>query len=83
MAERMLELAKKQKGFLGIESVRGADGTGVTISYWESEADIAAWRNNSDHKLAQELGQNRWYESFDVKVCKVEREYTHGSGGAK
>jgi hypothetical protein len=29
MAERMLELAARQPGFLGVESVRGADGFGM------------------------------------------------------
>ena len=43
-AQRMLELAARQPGFLGAESAREADGFGLTVSYWESEAAIAAWR---------------------------------------
>ena len=35
-AERMLELAAQQPGFLGYESARGEDGLGITVSYWES-----------------------------------------------
>ena len=34
MAQRMVELAEQQEGFLGVESARGSDGFGVTISYW-------------------------------------------------
>jgi hypothetical protein len=33
MADRMVELASKQPGFLGVESVRGANGLGITVSY--------------------------------------------------
>ncbi len=41
-AGRMVELAATQPGFLGIESTRGADGFGITVSYWESEDAIRA-----------------------------------------
>jgi len=34
MADRMVELASQQPGFLGVETTRGADGFGITVSYW-------------------------------------------------
>src|SRR5688572_33176500 len=34
MAERMVELAAQQSGFLGVESARSAEGFGITVSYW-------------------------------------------------
>src|SRR5688572_30423174 len=46
-ADRMVELAATQPGYLGIESVRGDDGLGITVSYWETEAHIAAWRRDA------------------------------------
>lgn len=33
MAEKMDALSRNQEGYMGIESVRGADGRGITISY--------------------------------------------------
>jgi len=42
MADRMIELARAQPGFLGVESVRGADGLGITVSYWASKEAIVA-----------------------------------------
>ena len=48
-AARMLELAGKQPGFLGVESARDATGFGMTISYWRDEASIAAWKRQTDH----------------------------------
>lgn len=78
MANRMVELARNQKGFRGIESVRGADGIGITISYWNSLEDISSWKSNSEHLVAQEFGKTRWYESFTTKICRVEREYSFG-----
>ena len=41
-AERMAVLAAQMPGYLGIESARGADGLGITVSYWESLAAIKA-----------------------------------------
>jgi len=75
MAERMVELASGQPGFLGVESVRGADGLGITISYWQTEAAITAWKAHAEHKVAQETGQRVWYSDYQVRVAKVERAY--------
>ncbi|QLF70079.1 antibiotic biosynthesis monooxygenase [Peteryoungia desertarenae] len=75
MAESMVALAKQQPGFLGMESVRGADGFGITNSYWTDEASILAWKAVVSHQAAQRLGRERWYEDYRVIVAKVERAY--------
>ncbi len=74
-ADRMVELAAEQPGYLGVESVRGNDGFGITVSYWQSEADIVAWKRNAEHSLARERGRNEWYEHFELRVSRVERAY--------
>ena len=73
MADRMVELAAQQPGFLGIESVR--DGLGITVSYWDSLEAIKHWKANLEHREAQKSGRELWYSSFSVRVAKVEREY--------
>ena len=75
MAGRMVELAQQQPGFLGLESVRGADGQGITVSYWSSEAAIRSWREHAEHQLAQQQGRERWYSHFTLRVCRVERAW--------
>ena len=72
-AARMEELARLQPGFLGIESARGGDGLGITVSYWASEDAIRAWSRHAEHLVAQRPGRQRWYEWFAVRICKVER----------
>jgi heme-degrading monooxygenase HmoA len=74
-AERMVELARGMPGFLDIESVRGADGFGITVSYWHDEASIVAWRQHSEHLIAQERGRREWYVHYDIRIAKVERAY--------
>jgi heme-degrading monooxygenase HmoA len=76
MANEMVELAKEQPGFLGVESVRESNGFGITVSYWESEEAIRLWKENARHRIAQKLGREKWYQSFVTRVCKVERAYT-------
>ncbi len=75
MAERMVELAAQQPGFLGIESVRGADGLGITVSYWANEAAIAAWKAHGEHQVAQETGKRVWYADYHLRIARVERAY--------
>ena len=74
-AERMAELASQQPGYLGVDSVRGADGVGITVSYWSSEEAIAAWRRNAEHTLVRENGRKNWYSEYELRVAKVERAY--------
>ncbi len=75
MAQRMVELAAQQPGFLGVESARGADGFGITVSYWRSPEDIAGWRQHAEHRIAQETGRARWYEDYELRVARVERAW--------
>jgi heme-degrading monooxygenase HmoA len=74
-ADRMVELASKQPGFLGVESVRGADGFGITVSYWANKEAIVAWKRQAEHQDAQRAGQRAWYSTYQVRVASVERDY--------
>jgi heme-degrading monooxygenase HmoA len=75
MADHMFELASQQPGFLGVESVRGADGFGITVSYWASEEAIVAWKAHAEHQPVQEAGKRLWYADYQLRVAKVERAY--------
>ncbi len=77
--ERMEKLSSEQKGFLGIHSARRSDGIGITVSYWKTLEDITAWKKNLKHLEAQRLGRADWYSFYEVRICKVEREYSFGS----
>ena len=72
-AKRMEELAAQQKGYLGIEHARSE--VGITISYWESQQAIVEWRNNIEHSEARKRGKEQWYKQYQLRICKVEREY--------
>lgn len=74
-AHAMDALAAAQPGYRGIESVREADGTGLTVSYWADEASAKAWRDNPEHKAIRDLGRERWYHRYELVVAEVTRDY--------
>ncbi len=80
MASRMEQLAAEQPGYLGIESVRDASGKGITVSYWESLEAIRAWKAHAEHQVAQATGRARWYETYHLRVCRVQHEYSGPQG---
>ena len=73
MAERMIELAQQQEGFLGAESAR--NNLGITVSYWQNLESITNWKKNIDHQLAQKHGREKWYAAYKVRIALVERDY--------
>jgi heme-degrading monooxygenase HmoA len=78
-AARMEELAAEQPGYLGVETARGDDGLGITVSYWRTAEDARSWKRVAEHREAQRRGREEWYARWTVRVATVEREY--GSGG--
>lgn len=74
-AARMAELAAQQRGYLGVESTRDAAGLGITVSYWRSLDDIAAWRRQVEHAAARGQGRAQWYSHYELRVARVERAY--------
>ncbi len=73
MARRMIVLAEQQPGYLGVESAR--EEIGITVSYWSDLDAIRHWKAHSEHLEAQKTGRKSWYESFKVRIAKVERDY--------
>ena len=74
-AEAILALAKTMPGYLGFESARDSE-LGVAVSYWESLEAIAAWRDNAEHTAARNRGRAQWYACYDLRIAKVERQYS-------
>ena len=68
---RMVTLAQKQRGFLGIEAVRGDDGIGITVSYWLDREAIRNWRINLEHLAAQQMGRQEFYDWYQVRIAEI------------
>ena len=75
MAATMQELASEQQGYLGFESVRDTTGRGISVSYWEDLESIRLWKQQLQHKQAQQLGRDQWYQYYRVHVTRIEKSY--------
>jgi heme-degrading monooxygenase HmoA len=71
----LIEWAERRPGFLGVESCRGPDGLGITVSCRRSLEDIKAWRQDDEHTVARDRGRASWYAYFSVRIARVERSY--------
>jgi heme-degrading monooxygenase HmoA len=74
-AYRMAMLAARQPGYLGIENARDAQGFGITVSYWQTLDDVAAWKRHAEHTIARDTGRAQWYTQYELRVARVERAY--------
>lgn len=80
MADAIAQRALEQPGCIGMETTRDRAGLGITISYWDSEEALLAWKADAKHLVAQQLGQDRWYSHYRLRVAKVERHYSGPEG---
>ena len=74
-AATMAALAAAQPGYRGLHSARGADGAGITVSYWADEAAALAWRAQAEHAAIRAAGRQGWYDGYEVAVARIERAY--------
>ena len=82
MTSRMLALAQQQQGFLGLESVRGDDGIGITVSYWTDHEAIQNWGRQAEHVSVQAMGRQEFYRWYRLRIAEVFTERSFMSGDA-
>jgi heme-degrading monooxygenase HmoA len=76
-SERMEKLVIQIPGYISHVSFRDQlTKEGVTVSYFDSLESIKAWREHPEHKATQELALTHFYESYEIKVAKIEREFS-------
>lgn len=78
IAARLREILVQQPGFISIERFQSLvdDGKILSLSFWEDEAAIKGWRNQIEHRMAQQEGRERLFKSYRIRVAEVVRDYT-------
>jgi heme-degrading monooxygenase HmoA len=74
MAEEMHSTAKSMAGFVDFRSYKAEDGERISIVWWQDHETMAAWRNHPRHRIAQQNGRSKWYESYNIEVADVVRQ---------
>jgi heme-degrading monooxygenase HmoA len=77
MAAKMRDLAIQEYGCREFTAVTEGHSE-IAISYWDSEDQIRAWKENAEHLVAQRKGRAQWYVSYKVQIVEVVREYSAG-----
>lgn len=79
VSERMVALARTMPGLLDYKTFAAPDGERVTLVTFASEAEHRAWRDHPEHRQAQLLGQERFYQSYVIQVCTGvrQRRFSH------
>lgn len=74
---------ESRPGFISIERFASLNEEGklLSLSFWESEAAIEAWRTMLDHRTAQRTGKASLFTSYRIRVANVVRDYTHDKRG--
>ena len=71
-------------GFVSIKTFAADDGERISIVEFDSEAAHGAWRNHPEHREAQRLGRERFYDEFQIQVCTpVRRSRPASSSGCR
>ena len=73
-AAEMEQEVARAPGYLGHDSL-SAEGSGITISYWQDHASAAAWRDHARHSEIREAGRKHWYDWYRLVVADVARAY--------
>lgn len=74
MAAEMLATAREMPGFVEFKSFKADDGERVSLVYWQDQETMAAWRNHPRHRIAQQNGRSKWYQSYRIEVAEVQRD---------
>src|ERR1700676_1033274 len=74
-AARMENLASGMPGFISIKTYTAQDGERASIVEFLSEETLVAWRDQPDHRQAQELRKKSFYSEYRIQVCQPVRDY--------
>jgi heme-degrading monooxygenase HmoA len=74
MAGQLRDLAMAGFGCTDFISVTEGEQE-IAVSYWPDEASIVAWKQQAEHRVAQQLGKDGWYQHYKVEVVKILRAY--------
>ena len=75
LGARLYELVTRMPGFLSYREYQSRDGEALAVVEFESAAALEAWREHAEHRAAQALGRERFFSSYRIQVCNLERDY--------
>ncbi len=69
LATRMESRARAMPGFVDFTTFVAKDGERVSVIVFESLAHQRAWRDDPEHRAAQQRGRDALYSEYAISVC--------------
>ncbi|MCG3266653.1 antibiotic biosynthesis monooxygenase [Yoonia sp. I 8.24] len=76
-AAKLRPLLEKIPGFISVtrfQSLANAD-TLLSLSFFEDEDAVAAWRNSKAHRESQSAGRSGVFADYRIRIATVSRDY--------
>jgi heme-degrading monooxygenase HmoA len=71
---KLFEIVAAMPGFRSIRSYTADDGERFSLIEFDSHESLAAWRVQTEHRIAQELGKEKYYSEYHLQICDLVRE---------
>lgn len=77
MAANLLPELEQIEGFVSIERFQSLSAPEklLSLSFWETEEAVIAWRQHAGHRLAQQAGRGGIFADYQLRVVTVIRDY--------
>ena len=77
IAATMRPLVDEIEGFLSVERFQSLTNPDkiLSLSFFESEDALEAWRNLSAHRRAQTMGRDGVFRDYHLRIASVIRDY--------
>ena len=79
LGARMGEIVGAMPGFLGMDYA-AIEGGELLVARFDSHEALDTWREEPEHKMAQQLGRERFFAHYKIEVCEVVRSYEFDAG---
>ena len=78
LAATLRPILEQHDGFISIERFESLTTPGkmLSISFFRDEESVKAWRNIEQHRAAQKMGRNKFFENYRLRVASVIRDYS-------
>ena len=77
LANKLKDSLVEMPGFISVERFESLiePGKYLSLSFWEDETAVANWRSHGAHYDAQQIGRNKIFRDYRLRVANVVRDY--------
>lgn len=70
LAARMEDRARAMPGFVDFKTFTASDGERLSVVVFDSAEHHRAWRDDPEHRDAQDRGRKEFYSEYSISVCE-------------